>query len=260
MTSYKVIIIVSIILVLLVTALYINFFVIPKKSEPQKQLTPTHKENIPAHPPTSVKQKSLSPMPALPALNESDDFIREYLKTYSSQAIFQKWLKPKDILRRFVAIVDNIARGEIPSTSLTFLNPDKPFKVIKKTNHITLDPENYRRYDLLINIFVSLDTGALMVLYDKLRPLLEEAYKELGYPEKQFNDTLLQALRVVMDTPIIQSPVSLEKQVITYSFKDPRLEALTPAQKQIFRTGPENIRRIKKKCREISRELNFEKR
>jgi hypothetical protein len=36
-----------------------------------------------------------------------------------------------------------------------------------------------------------------------------------------------------------------------YKYKDERLEALSGPQKQLLRTGPENMRRIKAKLREI---------
>lgn len=256
--SYRVTIAIIIILVLLITAVYINFFVIPDKPDSKK--SPLIPGEIPIENPSeSLEKKEPAASPGeLPPLSQSDDLMRINLKNFSGQPVFQKWLSHPDIIRRLVAITDAIARGEIPPPALTYLHPEDPFKVVKKDNQIIADPENYSRHNSLISLFVSIDTGGIKVFYDRIYPLLEEAYSELGYPEKRFEDTLIQAFEVILNTPVVRSPVFLEQRVLSYSFLDPRLENLLPVQKMMVRMGPGNTLRIQKKCREIVSRLNPE--
>ena len=46
-------------------------------------------------------------------------------------------------------------------------------------------------------------------------------------------------------------PVEVYTDSVMFKFKDQRLEALAAPQKQLLRTGPENMRRIKAKLREL---------
>ena len=255
--SYRLIITIIVIMVILITALYINFFILPEKSDSQKKPPPVGEENRILPPETEGEEKPVPHLPVLPKLQDSDELMRELLKTYSGQTIIRKWLAGKDIIRRLVAFVDSIARGDIPSPELTYQYPDKPFNVIEKANRIVLDPGNHNRYNPLIKMLTALDTSGIKDLFDRIHPLLEEAHKELGYPEEKFNDALLQAFQVILDTPVILPPVYLEHQVINYSFRNPRLEKLLPVQKMIVRTGPDNTRLIQKKCRTIINQLNL---
>lgn len=257
--SYKTVVFIIVILVLLVTALYITFFVIPGKSEALKKPLPDHEDIRTIQPEPAKKVKTPSQPPELPALKSSDDFMRDYLKPFSGHPVFREWLTHPDITRRLVAIVDTIARGEIPPAGLTFFHPKKPFKVIKKGNRMIMDPKNHSRYAAIIDGFVAINTGGILDLFQRIHPLLEKAYLELGYPEKKFDDTLKQAFAVILNTPVIPSPTVLEPQVVTYSFKNPYLESLLPVQKMIARTGPDNTRKILEKCRRISRQLKLEK-
>jgi hypothetical protein len=49
----------------------------------------------------------------------------------------------------------------------------------------------------------------------------------------------------------------VKKGVVTYIYADSRLENLSEAQKHLLRTGPENVRIIQEKLREIALELGF---
>lgn len=259
MQTYKIIIIISILLTLLIIALYINFFVIPQKNESKMTVkTITKPESLLKE----TKERLNEPEEAnvqlnLPPLNDSDNFIREYLKKKLNSPSFTSWLNQNDLIRRFVAVVDNIANGENPSENLKFLAPKKPFQTLKEYDQVIADPQNYSRFDAMVNIFHNLETVTLISLYGDLRPLINQAYAEMGYPDKQFNDVLRQAMAILLKTPSIKTQLYLEKKVITYNFKDPDLEALSPAQKLLLRTGPENMRKIKEKLKQLKAKLNF---
>jgi hypothetical protein len=259
MQSYRIIIVISILLAATIIALYIHFFVINKDNDHRKPLLTAQAEGKPPpakKPSTEKKEEESLPPTDLPPMDNSDNFIRESLKSASPLPEFRNWLKEKDIIRRFVAIVDNMVNGESPAANLKFLKPEKTFQVIKNKNDLILDPNNYIRYDRMITIIASLKTQTLINLFQQIEPLLDEAYQKLGYPGKNFRPAFFRVLRVVLEISVISSPILLEKKVITYAFKKKELENLNPAQKQILRLGPENILKIQKKCREFIGLLN----
>ena len=184
-------------------------------------------------------------------LNNSDEPVRELVNGCSSHPDFPQWLKHKNLVRRIVAVVDNIAGGVSPASHLQFLTPAGEFKVIKKEGTVLLDPTGYIRYQPLTMVLASIDCRKLAQVYRQLSPVLEEAYGELGYPGEKFQAALAKAIKILLDTPIIEGDIFLEEKVTTYTFADSRLEGLTEAQKHLLRMGPENTRKIQAKLREL---------
>ena len=88
-------------------------------------------------------------------------------------------------------------------------------------------------------------------------PAIQEAYKDLGYPDKDFNGTLKKAMLELLDVPVVDEPIMLEKKVVTYMITDPDLEALSAAQKHLLRMGPDNVRGIQGQLRMMARSLGF---
>jgi hypothetical protein len=77
----------------------------------------------------------------------------------------------------------------------------------------------------------------------RVQPLLNEALQELGLRDP--GDALLDAaIEQVLAVPVLEGDVPLLQPNVLYEFADPVLEALSPLQKQILRTGPDNVRRI----------------
>jgi hypothetical protein len=89
-------------------------------------------------------------------------------------------------------------------------------------------------------------------LYATLRPRIEEAYRDLGYPDQPFDRTLQRAIVMLLDTPDVNGPVRVEPKGIGYAFADHLLEALSGPQKELLRTGPRNVRVIQAKLRDIA--------
>lgn len=96
------------------------------------------------------------------------------------------------------------------------------------------------------------------MLLKQLNPLLDEAYKELGYPEEKFEDSLFEAFSLLMSTPVVYGDIYLRKKVISFAFKDPKLEKLNAAQKHLLRMGPENVKQIHTKLKEIAKKIGFQ--
>jgi hypothetical protein len=55
--------------------------------------------------------------------------------------------------------------------------------------------------------------------------------------------------------PIVDGQVRLLPKGIGYRFADPNLERLTPAQKQLLRAGPRNVRIVQSALRQLAQAL-----
>jgi hypothetical protein len=262
----------SITVVFLIILLIVYFFFIksvPSPRSPESGSKSGTSESKPAaeFPGGAAAEKALPPLPSpldpdMP-LSESDNPVRELLEDCSSHPLFSTWLESRDILRQCAAMVDNIAEGNSPAAHLRFLESSllkQGFAVLRQEDEIMIDPESYRRYDAFARAAASIQSEALVTRYRQLQPFLEEAYRELGKPGNTFHGALEQALEVLLKTPIPKGEVLLEEKVTTYTFADPRLEALNAAQKHLLRMGPKNIRIIQAKLREIKKELERQKR
>jgi len=96
-----------------------------------------------------------------------------------------------------------------------------------------------------------MNSEQLIKLLHKYQPAIDKEYAEIGSTQESFNDVLEQAIEHLLNTPEVPTPVEVTTDSVMYKYVDPRLEALSPVQKQLLRTGPENMRRIKSKLREI---------
>ncbi len=93
---------------------------------------------------------------------------------------------------------------------------------------------------------------AWVTWYKTLRPTLERAFGELGYPGITFAQRLQQAIEQLTQVPLLPEKIALEKKVLSYAFADADLEALNPAQKHLLRLGPGNAARLQNKLRALS--------
>ena len=168
----------------------------------------------------------------------------------------------EDLVRRFAAAVDNVASGANPKTHVRALAPDGSFAVLEAEGDdqsgLQVDPESYRRYDTLTAVVTSLDTGGSATLYRNLRPLFDEAYRDLGYPNGSFDEALSRAIQHLLAAPVERAGADLTPGVLSFKYLDPELEALSPAQKQLMRLGPANARRVQGKLRELARAAGLE--
>lgn len=212
-------------------------------------------------PPTTLATPSPSATPtatSVPPLDESDAFVRELARGLSSHPQLVAWLATRGLVRAFVASVANVADGENPSAHIAFLAPRGDFAALRKGRRTTIDPRSYARYELFANVVASLDTAACARTYGQLDPLFDAAYRELGHPEGGFSKALARAIAVLEETPVLEGDVpvrSILRASLVYEFVDPRLEALSHAQKQLLRMGPANVRKVKAKLRELSEAL-----
>ena len=185
------------------------------------------------------------------SLDESDDLIRELVGQLSGRSELARWLLTDDLIRKFVAVADNISSGESPRSHMTFLQVPDKFSVLEKDGELYMDPAGYERYNTVAAVFSSLPSRESVDLYRKLTPVLQEAYSKLGYPGVNFHTTLLQAIEELLAVPVVNEDIVLEEKLQSFGMAEPRLEGMSQAQKHLFRMGPRNVGRIKAKLREL---------
>jgi hypothetical protein len=204
---------------------------------------------VPATTPVETPPETVQP---LPPLAESDTLVRSLAGGLSPHASLAEWLAKEGNIERFVAAVDAVASGETPRPLLLFLAPASGFKVVEREGHIYVDPRSYQRYDGIAEVVATIDPARAVEVYRTLQPLCEAAYRDLGHPDGRFDDALGRALRVLLATPVVEGDVELAPKVVTYAFADPKLEGLRPAQRQLFRMGPRNVRLVQTELRALA--------
>jgi hypothetical protein len=202
--------------------------------------------------PTPTLEERLSSRLSGTTLATSDAVVRELVAEISSHPKLAAWLVNEDLVRRFVASVNNIASGVSPQAHLAFLRPREGFEVDEKRNGmLVIEPDSYGRYDIVAAVFTSLDTDGTVALYRELEPLIDEAYAEIGPSGAKFGDRLDRAFDQLMAVPVLEGPAEVEQLILTYAWADDELEALSAAQRHFLRMGPENVSAIQDKLGEL---------
>ncbi|NOR15514.1 MAG: DUF3014 domain-containing protein [Candidatus Aminicenantes bacterium] len=199
--------------------------------------------------PSSVESDPVETI--LVALDESDSLVRDLVGPLSSHPELARWLVTQDVIRKFVAAVDNIANGHSPRQQIDFFNPQGEFSVREGASGFSVDAAAYTRYNVVADVFSSLDSKGTAQLYRQLSPSIQEAYKDLGYPEGKFHSTFMRAIDELLRVPVVAGDVMLEEKLKSFAMADVELEAMSQAQKHLFRMGPQNVRAIQSKLREL---------
>jgi hypothetical protein len=188
---------------------------------------------------------------ALPPLDESDAALRGTLAPLADAKAIDQFLVPKNLVRNIVVTVDNLARSKVAIDR----RPVKPTPgstvVITEGETLTLSEQNFARYAPFVALVQSVDSRQLGGVYLRYYPLFQEAYEGLGYPDKYFNDRLVEVIDHLLETPEPKGPIKLLQPRVYYEYADPSLEELSAGQKALIRMGNANAAEIKKKLREL---------
>jgi hypothetical protein len=187
-------------------------------------------------------EKAGEPPPApLPPLAEMDAFLRPLLSALSSRPELARWLATDDLLRQLAMAIDQAAAGGTPARDFKVVAPQGSFTTSGREARRTIDPASYRRYDGLVATVTSIDAAAVAKVYRTIQPRLNEAYRGLGHPEGDVDRAIRNALDIMLETPVVESPVHVVAgSAGGWAYADPDLEELRPTQKQIVRMGPQH--------------------
>lgn len=193
--------------------------------------------------------------PHLPALEESDDFVRGRAAGLSSAPSFAEWLKQEYLVQRLAAAMSMVADGKVPRETFAAFAPKGKFRVVKKDGRTVVDPAGFARYDVFAAMVAAVDAVAAARVFEELLPLLDLAQRELG--ERNTADaraSLRAAAAELLAAPPLEGDVELVegKKGLGWAYADPGLEGRSAAQKQLMRMGPKNQAAVQAKLRALT--------
>jgi hypothetical protein len=206
----------------------------------------------PVPPAPSVSQREPGDNIPLPPVDETDPLVRELVGKLSSHPKVLAWLATDKLIRNFTVVLVNIGEGHTPANQLRALALDAPFTASTEDGPGVITAASYRRYDPYADAFASLDARGSAHLYATLKPRIDEAYRDLGYPQGDADEALKKAVLELLQVPVIDKPIAVRRTSVSYTYEDPKLETLSAAQKQLLRMGPRNVRLVQAKLREMA--------
>ncbi len=210
----------------------------PVAVEPKSPLHPFPKVESPVRPGGELVE--------LPALDQSDEYLKLALADVLSSRTVAEMLAERDLIARIVATVDNLPRDHVAERIRPVAGLVSAFDAeASSNNEFTISADSYRRYDVLVDLVTNADLNELTEAYGRFYPLFQKAYVDLGYPNAYFNDRLVAVIDHLLVTPDVQDPISLVRPHVLYEFADMDLESLSSGQKLLIRMGNEHATRIK---------------
>ena len=199
-------------------------------------------EPQPDHYPVPVVAEDATP---LPELAQSDAPFTAALAALLDADKIAATLVPEQRIRRFVATIDNLPRERLAINDRVFKRIPGEFAVKSRDGTYASSPSNEARYVPLVTLMRAVGAEAAAKLYLRFYPLFDKAYRELGTPDRHFNDRLVQVIDHLLATPEVQSPIELVQPKVFYQFADPALEARSTGQKMMIRMGSVNAAQTK---------------
>jgi len=191
----------------------------------------------------------------LPALMVSDTTMQNTLADLFGPASLGKVFYEDAIIHRFVTTVDNLPRKAVPSRNLPVKPIAGPLIAAAKDDKVSISADNASRYTPYVQMADAIDANNLVSAYVHFYPLIQQDYRDLGYPKGYFNDRLIEAIDDLLAAPEVKDPLQVVQPKVLYQYADPELEARSAGQKIMIRMGSENAAKLKAKLQEIRREL-----
>ncbi|BFT32036.1 hypothetical protein D210916BOD24_32120 [Alteromonas sp. D210916BOD_24] len=228
----------------------------PEESTP---IEPEVFEPIPTAPAVELEEKEeVEPLPEPVVvdpepLDVSDPAVKRALleSSTSDEDTVNRLLVNEGLIQRFVVSVTNLANDEMAPNHQLLTPPEQSFRVYSQAGKQWIDAASYKRYTPYVDMLESFNNEALLNIYDIYKDDIQSKYAEIGSQGKDFSTVLLDAIDQLLDTPEVPVPVEVYTDSVAYKYADERLENLSEPQKQLLRTGPDNMRRIKAKLREL---------
>ena len=209
-----------------------------------------------------IVPQATAPAPAaaaqLPPLDESDDLVRELVGALSRHPIVAAWLTTDQLIRTFAVSVMNVASGDTPAAHLSTIRPERRFQTRQRGSRAYIDPRSYSRFDAHAAAVSGFDPQGAGRLYTRLKPRIEEAYREVAGPNASVDRAVQQAIVQLLATPVVEGEIAVEPRTVGYAYTDPTLESLSPAQQQLLRMGPQNVRLVQQQLRAIAHQIGID--
>jgi hypothetical protein len=216
----------------------------------------------PMEPEITAPEPTVEPVveaPPLPELANSDPVVIASLAGLVGDEPVEQFVAHEDLVSRVVATVDALSSQQVPAAIKPIEGPggefqatadDDPQSVILNATgdpipQFVVDPVNYARYTPYVEMLEAAEPAEFTAAYRDYRPLFEEAFRQLGYPEGDFDQRLRAVIDELLATPDVTEPPRLIKPEAYYLYADQALESLTAGQKVLIRMGPDNAARVK---------------
>lgn len=201
-----------------------------------------------------VIEEELAEEDQLPSLAESDNWLKQQMLDMVIDLSASELLMNSDLISNFVVFVDNAAQGDLATKFSPLKEPNDSFKAVvidssAKELEYQLDEANFHRYDLHARFIESFSGQQSLDFYTKVKPIINEAYQQLGYEEDDFDDKLVTTIDLLLATPPAETSTTLVTPSAMYEYKNSDLESLYPIQKLLVRMGPTNQQKVQNALR-----------
>jgi hypothetical protein len=188
-------------------------------------------------------------------LDVSDAAVKASLMAVASSPTFARLLVNERLIEKFVINVHNLANAELSPKDALVVVPVQKFSTYEQADRTWIDNASFQRYNTYVDALESVDNDDLLSVFDNYEASIKEKFAEISRPGQNFDSALIDAIDTLLDTPQVPVPIEVYSDSVMFKFKDERLESLSGPQKQLLRTGPENMRRIKDILRSIQQTL-----
>jgi hypothetical protein len=177
-----------------------------------------------------------------------------------------RFLQLTDFPRRAVATIDALGRDHAAVSTWPVQTTPGRFETEDTGTGQRIGAANSARYQPFVDFATGIDPAQAAALYRRLYPVLQQAYRELGFGDRDLNERVLQVIDLLLATPEPQGPLPVQLTEVRgpyaavqpwtrYAFSDPDLQALAAGQKILLRVGPENRARLKAQLRALRQQL-----
>jgi hypothetical protein len=204
---------------------------------------------------------SAAPEP-LPPPESADSYVANALVDLLGNREAQSFLSLDGFVRHVVATVDNLPRKhaavrlwpvqQAPGRMVTEVRDDGTY----------VSAGNAARYEPFVSFVESINTARAVALYVRLYPMFQKAYQDLGYPDRYFNDRLIEVIDHLLQTPEparlpkvtlpeVKGPIPPPRPWVMYEFEDYALDERSAGQKILLRMGTAHTKRLKAKLADL---------
>jgi hypothetical protein len=209
--------------------------------------------------PTEVEIASRRPKQQpleLPPLAESDSLMRELAATLSRHPLLARLAATKGTVRAIVLAVVQIGDGRTPAKALVALQPVGRLTLTEGAQ-TRIDPASYARWTSAVAALTSVSAVDAAQVYVNVKRVFDEAYAELGYPNGDFDQAIVRAIRTLDATPDLAIDPVVHQRSGYVEHEDATLRALLPVQKQLLLIGPDNRRAVLRWVHELAKNLDL---
>ena len=191
----------------------------------------------------------------LPILEDSDSYMLAAITGLLGNESLMKIFINKNLVQNLVVTIDNLPSMSAPTKVMPIELAGGEFLTAGRDSSLAISVKNAERYDAYMKIVDIVDAKTFVQLYVKSYPLFQQAYEELGYPDKYFNDRLIFVINDLLAAPDVEEPVKLVQPLVVYKYAESPLENSSIGQRIMMRIGSHNADKLKSKLRQIKIEL-----